>query len=212
MNPNGVDAAVADSNAARACAPAPTRPSQDVVAADREFRERELRNVNDHLPALIGQFDAAIHFRYLNAYYRRLLGDAAKDAVGKTVAEVLGDEIYRKRRPYLDRALAGEIVRFEAELSSISGPCILSHVYTPEVDEQGKVCGIYVFAIDVTEQREAQRRLALSQAELHLVNDSVPALIAHYDRECRYLYINRTYREAVGDAAGNLIGRPLREV
>ncbi len=148
MNPDGIDTSVAEATATPASAPAPPRSNLDLAAADREFRERELRNVNDHLPALIGQFDAAIRFRYLNAYYRHLMGDAARDAVGKTMAEILGEDIYRKRRPYLDRALAGEIVRFEAEFPSTSGPRLLSHVYTPEIDDQGKVCGIYVFAID----------------------------------------------------------------
>lgn len=72
-----------------------------------EPRDSDLRPINDVLPAVVGHLNADLRFRYLNAAYRRYLGETADGAIGKHIAEVLGEAIFQLRRPYLERALAG---------------------------------------------------------------------------------------------------------
>jgi PAS domain S-box-containing protein len=194
-----------------AARPAARQAAAADAAAHAHFRsEQDLRRINDTLPALIGQVDTELRLRYLNAYYRELLGDRASNAVGRTMAEVLGEDLVNRRRPYLERALAGETVRFDASIGTQLGMRLLTHVYTPERDPDGSVCGIFIFATDITDQWRTEQRLARSEAELSLVTDAVPAMISHLDRECRYLYINRAYREAIGRSADQLIGNSIR--
>ncbi|MGD9538490.1 MAG: PAS domain-containing protein [Alphaproteobacteria bacterium] len=195
--------------AAALAAAASTQAGREAGACHHS--EHDIRRINDTLPALIGQVDTELRFRYLNAYYRELLGDKAANAVGRTMAEVLGEDVVRQRRPYLERALAGERVTFEGSIETDAGVRVLAHVYTPERDAEGRVCGIFVFATDVTEQRRTEQLLAQREAELRLVTDSVPANISHLDRDYRYVYINRSFGEAIGTSADELIGMSFQD-
>jgi PAS domain S-box-containing protein len=65
-------------------------------------------------------------------------------------------------------------------------------------------------------QRRRRRRmeedLAFSEQRLQLITNSVPALIVHVDRDQRYTFANRAYREWFGLGPQQLLGRPMREV
>ncbi len=192
---------------------APVAATATLANSAHELRERELRRINDTLPALVGQLDTALRFRYLNAFYRELLGPAADNAVGKHMSEVLGETIFQKRQPYLTRALAGEIVRFEASIQDRTGAArLLSHIYTPEIDDRGRVSGIFVYAIDVTEQRAVERRLELRENDLRRLMDSLPAFIARIDRNFRYLYFNERYRKFIGPKADDTVSKTAAEI
>jgi PAS domain S-box-containing protein len=58
----------------------------------------------------------------------------------------------------------------------------------------------------------AERQLAQSERRLHLIADSLPALIAYVDRDERYVFINRAYESWFGIDPEGARGRPIREV
>ena len=62
--------------------------------------------------------------------------------------------------------------------------------------------------------RRARAELALveSQRRLHLIADSLPALIAHVDRDQRYQFMNRAYELWFGLGPGQAFGRTIRDV
>lgn len=64
---------------------------------------------------------------------------------------------------------------------------------------------------DVTARHDAEARLATSEQRLRLVTDNMPALIAHYDREHRFLFANKTYADWFGIAPESLIGKRFDE-
>ena len=63
-------------------------------------------------------------------------------------------------------------------------------------------------------RRRARAESALAQSErrLHLIADSLPALIAQIDRDGRFLFANRAYEERFGFGRGEVSGRKLSEV
>ncbi len=194
-------------------------PRLETAAAPRrlanksEAQETDLHRINDVLPALVGHLDANLRFLYLNAAYRRYLGDAAAGAVGKHMSEVLGQATFERRRPFVDRALAGKTVHFDAVLETRSGEArVLSHVYRPDLDDQGRVRGLFVFATDVTERNEAERRLEHREIDARRLMDSLPAFISRLDRDRHYLYINERLCKFYGRTADDLIGKRLSEV
>ena len=58
----------------------------------------------------------------------------------------------------------------------------------------------------------AESALAQSQRRLHLIADSLPALIAQVDWDQRYQFVNRAYENWFGVGPGQAMGRTIREV
>ena len=85
-----------------------------LIASDRQRdrSERQLRDITDNLPALVGYIDPAHEFRFANEKYREWLGHDPLSMVGRHVAEVLGQGAYAQMDGRLDRALAGERVQW----------------------------------------------------------------------------------------------------
>jgi PAS domain-containing protein len=60
--------------------------------------------------------------------------------------------------------------------------------------------------------REAERQALSSAAQLRLMADALPVLIAYVDQEQRYRFNNRYYEEWLGAPPVQLLGQPVREV
>jgi PAS domain S-box-containing protein len=60
--------------------------------------------------------------------------------------------------------------------------------------------------------RQAERHASASAAQLHLIADSMPALIAYVDAKQHYRFSNRLYEEWIGVPPEKVIGRHVRDV
>ena len=111
-----LDALVAGSAILLAIAVLMTRRSvlrtAKVEEALRESEER-LRLVANNVPALISYVDREQRYRFSNRTYDDWFGISQDRMLGRTVAEVFGDEHYGRMKPHFDRVLAGEEVEFE---------------------------------------------------------------------------------------------------
>ena len=76
----------------------------------------------------------------------------------------------------------------------IAGGCLLS----------------YVIAVAMTQRRQFEARLHASQAQLKSITDHIPAMVARFDRDGRYVYANPRSRSMFPGV--ELLGRTLAEV
>ncbi|WP_136247487.1 hybrid sensor histidine kinase/response regulator [Halomonas borealis] len=65
---------------------------------------------------------------------------------------------------------------------------------------------------DITQQKRTEEALIRSENNIRIYTDNVPALIAYFDKECRYLFTNRAYEQAFSIDRTAVIGQPLQEV
>nr|WP_307736135.1 PAS domain-containing protein [Massilia pinisoli] len=134
-----------------------------------EESERMIRTVTDHLPALVGYWDADLRCRFANKPYLDWLGRAAADVIGHPMEELMDEEQIDEVRPHLDAVLRGERQFFERRLyRKHSGKLIQAWgSYIPDVDAEGRVQGFYMLHADITELKRTQSRLedALRAAE-----------------------------------------------
>ena len=66
--------------------------------------EAFLRLVTDHLPVRVAYVDRDYRFRFLNDAYLAQVGLSRERALGRTLAETLGEPMFLQARPNLDRA------------------------------------------------------------------------------------------------------------
>jgi hypothetical protein len=152
--------------------------TEQVQARKRvEESETHLELLRNTVPAMIFYLDAEQRYRSYNETFMDWFGVDAKEVIGKSVREFLGEEAYKKTSPHLAIAYSGRQERYEMFApSKMSEGRWLSIVYTPHKTEEGKVKGVIVLATDITHIKQAE--LALQQSEQNLRNTILQAPVA----------------------------------
>jgi len=124
---------------------------------DLRQREEWIRLFSETVPAVIGYVDQNQIYRFANSGYEPWFGLAADQVIGKSVKEVLGEEIYAGHAPHMQAAMSGEASVREFTLALPDGSEIQTVAsFIPHFDEQRRVQGYFVLAQDVTDQRKTE--------------------------------------------------------
>jgi PAS domain S-box-containing protein len=138
------------------------------VAAEAALRsnERFIHAIADHVPGLIAYLDTDLRFRFANANHLLIYGMDPKVIIGKPLNECLSADVWSEVAPQVQAALAGETQRFEAWRQTVQGqPIFISGTYLPDLHE-GKVKGIFIQEIDITERKRVEERMNGLNTEL----------------------------------------------
>ncbi len=74
-------------------------------------------------------------------------------------------------------------------------------------DASGTALRMYGVNSDITARKEAEEKIRLSDNQLRLVTNAVPALISYVDKDQRYRFANERFTEWFGVPAEKIIGR-----
>src|SRR5262245_66410182 len=95
------------------------------------------------------------------------------------MAEVMGAEAVETIRPYVERALRGEHVIYEAEVPYAGAGTRYMHVsYTPDTDAAGQIVGWVACVTDISERMKAE--LALTERTMQLDLAGKAALVGSF--------------------------------
>jgi PAS domain S-box-containing protein len=173
----------------------------DRKEAERAARESEerLRATTDALPLLISYIDKDQYFRFANKPYEDWFGRPLDEIVGRRVAEVMEREPYEARRPFIERALAGESVGYEAEFPRPDGSVSMAEIkHLPHRDASGGVLGLYALVQDITARKHAERALAESEERFRTIADSAPVPIWVSRMNGLREFVNLAYLDFLG--------------
>lgn len=156
------------------------------------------------------------HVMIYNDAYRSIAGPRHPQAFGGRVAQVW-PEIWDWNRDILERGYRGEDIAFRDQTLIVTRAGAAEEVvfdlyYTPVYLECGKVGGVMCTVVENTGRVAAERRLAESEAELRVITDSLPVLVAFVDREERYRFANNYYREFLGIDPNGMLGHRISDV
>jgi PAS domain S-box-containing protein len=121
--------------------------------------EKKLRLVTDAMPALISYSDSDRIYRFTNRAYEDWFGSRAN---GRRMDEFLGDAAYQAIAGYVNEALNGRMVHYQAEVPYSDGrPRFVDATYIPDTGENGVVKGYFALVQDITERRRAEEEVRL---------------------------------------------------
>jgi diguanylate cyclase (GGDEF)-like protein/PAS domain S-box-containing protein len=162
--------------------------------AERALQEeqRRLALVTENVPAMIAYVERDYRYAYANLRYRQFYGGSLAPVAGKRMPEVMTPQAWDDARARVERALAGETVGYTAERRLHDGSTRhVSVSLIPHHGEDGAVLGMYVLAVDVTQETLAEhriRRLNRVQAVLSGINGAIVRIRdrqALFDEACR---------------------------
>jgi PAS domain S-box-containing protein len=137
--------------------------NQSITEALRRSEEN-LRLITDSVPALIGYFDHQEIYRYANKGYADWFGSVKAGVVGRSIRDVIGDEVYTDISHHVQLALKGQRVSYEYAMHRPGGRVVYARSeLVPELDAQGRVAGCFVLSVDITDLKNAQAALVHAQ-------------------------------------------------
>ncbi|PMZ76526.1 PAS domain-containing hybrid sensor histidine kinase/response regulator [Pseudomonas sp. FW305-70] len=122
--------------------------------------QTELQLIINAMPVLISYVDREERFRLNNAAYLDWYGLTPQELYGRTILEVLGEEAYALRAPYITEALSGRPCSFSISTPHRDGSLRQALMnYLPRHGADGAVNGFYIFVIDETERKMTEEAL-----------------------------------------------------
>ena len=142
-----------------------------------------LRLLADSIPALVAYF-VRDNFRcqFANKAYAINFGLDEQSIVGKTVTEIIGAEAFVAIKPYVERALLGETVRYERQNRLSDGSeRTLEVTLIPHFDDTGTAQAAFVLIHDITRYHESERAIRDSEERLRKFADATNEGIVFID-------------------------------
>jgi len=193
-----------------------------VDAAHR--RELDYQRAQKHPPpmlvAIADASDDAIFAKDEEGRYL-LLNSAAARFAGKTAAELIGKDDRALFPPaQAERLMAvtrrvretGRAETLEEDLQTAEGARTFLSIKGPLRGADGTIFGTYGISRDITQRKQAEALLHVTEERQRLLVEHAPASLAMFDLEMRYLAANQRWRDDLSLGDRNLIGRSYYEM
>jgi two-component system NtrC family sensor kinase len=176
----------------------------------------QVRKVFDSMPIRIALLDLNHCHRYVNSEWSRFFGIPADATLGRTIAEVLGEETFSNVRPQDERALAGETVEWGGWVEDRFGRRYVRRTCAPLRDIAGKIEGYFVFSGDLTDLRLTEQNLA-EQSAARSASEALNAAIVAAATDCiitldevgRVVEFNPAAEQTFRRQRADVLGQPI---
>lgn len=115
-----------------------------------------ISSILENFPSMVGYWDRDFKNKFSNKAYLHFFNMTREEIKDKYIWEVIGEKLYEKNLPYMQKALAGETQAFEREIPLKSGEiAYVQSLYVPDVKDS-VVQGFYVLVSDISQLKKLQ--------------------------------------------------------
>jgi PAS domain S-box-containing protein len=180
---------------------------------DIQESEQKFRNLAESLPDYISRYDLQARKTYANPMLEQLLGGNAEAWLGKTPMEVYPGGEFDEYQAKLEGVIkTGKCDNMALKTQDGSGAWCYHHIhFVPECGPNGEIIGALTIGRDVTRKRQLEMELIRREREFRTLAENSPNIIARYDRDCRRIYINQSYKVVTNTTEAEILGKTPME-
>jgi PAS domain S-box-containing protein len=142
---------------------------------------------------------------------REVLGKPLRDALPELEEQgwrVLLDNVYRTGEP----AVGHEVRVWVYRHGGPPAECFFNFVYAPTRGPDGRVDGVFVHAVEVTELVRERQKAEEALALLDTLLTTAPVGLSFLDRDLRYVRVNQMLADIIGVPLEHILGQDVDEV
>src|SRR5215469_2806891 len=189
----------------------------DITERRRADEERQkFVSLADRSLEFIGMCDLDFRPFYINSAGMRLVG---LDNLEAACRVEIKDYFFPEDQPFITNEFFPRVLRDGHGAVEIrvrhfkTGAAIwmLFNVFNI-FDGRGALVGWATVSINITDRKKAENALRGALQQLQLVTDNMPAAVARYSRDRRYVWASKTYTAWLGRLPDELVGRLIPDV
>jgi PAS domain S-box-containing protein len=192
------------------------RDITDIKKAKEDLRQNQflLQSITEGLPDSIFAKDLNGNYLFVNSAFAKRTFKKPEELVGKNNTDVISIEQANKATAIdLEIIESENTLTAEDKLTTASGDNIFLVTKGPIKDAYGKVVGIFGIARDITELREREEALRISQERFQFAFNSSPNAILIQDEESgRYMDANASNEKIFGYSKNEVITKTPLEL
>lgn len=154
----------------------------------------------------IALLDRNYTYQIANPAYLTWCNKSRTEVMGHSVREILGSDLFdRFIQPRLDQCLAGETIQYEKWFDYPNlVPQFLSVTYVPYVDVNQTIAGVIVSLRDITDLRQTEESLQISEERLQLALEGSGDGLWDWNMGTGEVYLSPLWQTMLGYAEGEL--------
>ncbi len=150
-------------------------------------------------------------YEFASEAYCSAHGRGRKDIIGNSVADVWGEENFRKNiKKHLDQCFAGNVVRYEnwLEFPGQGSKCYRVS-YSPYFNSGGEVTHAVVASLDITDLKKEEEALDKSEPSFRTILKSMHYGVFTFDTSGRFTFVNDVVVKRSGYPREWYVGKSL---
>ncbi|GGO79990.1 hypothetical protein GCM10011348_15670 [Marinobacterium nitratireducens] len=137
--------------------------SLQLTQQELRLHEERQRLILDALPAQVAYLDGNLRYLFVNQGYADAFGRSKEAIVGRHPSEILGERMYADISDQIRRTLGGEKTVYEYRFQRDGREIITKRILIPFHSCGEAVNGLLNLSLDITAEKEAERRLSEAQ-------------------------------------------------
>ncbi|MEM2102664.1 MAG: PAS domain S-box protein [Candidatus Bathyarchaeia archaeon] len=188
--------------------------------SERVLMEKRLQAVNRRLETVLETamegitiVDAEENFSFVNHAFAEMLGYKENELIGMNIRKLADDEAFRELRKQTELRRQGKATRYELVLRRKNGePRYFQVSASPLWNDDGSFAGSIGIALDVTEQKLAEKKILESQQKFKALFSGNPEATVYVDSGFRVLDVNPRFEELFGFSLDEIKGKYINDV